>query len=434
MAVQLDVPEDVLDYDSLVALDQQHLLHPQHHPSDHAEPVIFERGEGAILWDVRGRRYIDGLSCLWNVNVGHGRPELAAAAACQMDRLAFVNSYVGSSNVPAITLAARLATLAPAGLNTTFFTTGGAESNETAFKTARFYWNVRGRTEKTTIISRQTGYHGVTLGATAATGLAAFHPRFGPLAPGFEQVPAMDAGALEARIQQLGPEKVAAFIAEPVQGAGGVYPPPDDYFPRVREICDRYEILFIADEVITGFGRTGRFWGLEHWGVVPDILSFAKGITSGAQPLGGMILSDAIRDVIYAQPPEVKWMHAFTYSAHATCCAVAHANLDIIEREGLVERAARMGARLQARLAELRDKSYIHEVRGLGMMGAVELKPGAVAGGGAAVVAELKRRGLFTRFRGEIVMVAPPLVITESELDELGDILVSSIRDLATRG
>jgi adenosylmethionine-8-amino-7-oxononanoate aminotransferase len=434
MAVELRAAADRtagLGYDELVALDQGHLLHPQHHPADHAEPVVFARGEGAILWDVRGRRYIDGLACLWNVNVGHGRRELAQAAARQMAELAFCNSYCGSSNAPAITLAARLAELAPPGLRTTFFTTGGAESNDTAFKTARFYWQLKGRPQKTKIISRLKGYHGVTVGALAATGLPAFHARFGPSLPEFLQVPAMDPDALEALVQKEGPETVAAFIAEPVQGAGGVYPPPADYFPAVRRICDRYEVLLIADEVITGFGRTGTFWGLQQWNVAPDILSFAKGITSGYQPLGGVIIADAIRETLYTQPPDVKWMHAYTYSAHPTCCAVAHANLDIIEREGLVERARRLGARLQERLGALHGAPAVREVRGLGLMGAVELEPGAIPGSAGAVVAEMKRRGLFTRHREDIVMVAPPLVIKEEELEELGDILVGTVRELA---
>ena len=420
-----------LSYEALVELDQAYLLHPQHHPADHTAPVIFARGEGAILWDVQGRRYIDGLSCLWNVNVGHGRRELADAGARQMAQLAFANAYAGASNEPAITLAARLAALAPPGLRTTFFTTGGAESNDTAIKTARFYWSLRGQPEKIKVLSRLDGYHGVTMGAMGATALPAFHPRFGPLPAGFRHVPAMDADALEAAIVEEGPETVAAYIAEPVQGAGGVYPPPADYFPRVRRLCDRYGILFIADEVITGFGRTGTFWGLQQWGVAPDLLSFAKGITSGYLPLGGVILSDAIRDVLFAQPPDVKWMHAYTYSAHPTCCAVAHANLDVIEREGLVARAARLGARLQERLAALGELPYVREARGLGMMGAVDLDPAAVPGSAAALVGEMKRRGVFTRHRNDTVMVAPPLVIAEAELEELVDVLAGTLRDLA---
>ena len=253
-------------YEELVQLDEEHLLHPQHHPSDHINPIIFDRGEGAILWDVRGKRYIDALSCLWNVNVGHGRRELAKAAVRQMEKLAFVNSYVGSSNEPAITLAARLSDLSPRDtqgrqtLHTTFFTTGGAESNDTSFKTARFYWSLKGKPQKTKIIGRENGYHGASMGTTAATHLPVFHPRFGPLAQDFLHVEAMSPDALRDAIEREGADTVAAFVSEPVQGAGGVYPPPDDYFPRIREICDEYDVLFIADEVITGFGRLGSFW------------------------------------------------------------------------------------------------------------------------------------------------------------------------------
>jgi putrescine---pyruvate transaminase len=425
-------------YEELVALDHAHLLHPQHHPSDHTEPIIFERGEGALLWDVRGRRYIDGLSSLWNVNVGHGRRELAEAAARQMERLAFANSYVGTSTEVAISLGARLASLAPADaqrrrtLNTTFFTTGGGESNDTAIKTARFYWTLKGKPEKTKIVSRVNGYHGTTMGATAATGLAAFHPRFGPLAQGFVHVPAMDLDALEEKIQGENPETVAAVLAEPVQGAGGVYPPPDDYFPRLRELCDEYGMLLIADEVITGFGRLGTFWGLEQWGVVPDLLSFAKGITSGYQPLGGVMLSDEIRNTIMEQPPEVKYMHAFTYWGHPVCCAVAHANLDVIEREQLVQRAARIAPTFQEKLAVLRDDSFVKEVRGRGLMAGIELRPDAIPGSVGAVIAELKRRGVFTRYRADTICLAPPLVIKEEELEELCETVVSTVREMAT--
>jgi putrescine---pyruvate transaminase len=424
-------------YEELVQLDEEHLLHPQHHPSDHINPIIFDRGEGAILWDVRGKRYIDGLSCLWNVNVGHGRRELAVAAARQMEKLAFVNSYVGSSNEPAITLAARLSGLSPRDsqgrqtLHTTFFTTGGAESNDTSFKTARFYWSLKGKPQKTKIIGRVNGYHGTSMGTTAATHLPVFHPRFGPLAPDFLHVEAMSPDALRDVIEREGAETVAAFVSEPVQGAGGVYPPPDDYFPRIREICDKYDVLFIADEVITGFGRLGSFWGLEQWGVLPDLISFAKGITSGYMPLGGVMFSDRVCDVILDQPPEIKWMHAFTYSAHPTCCAVAHANLDIFEGEGLVARADQMGQRLQARVQELTGEPYIAEVRGLGMMAGIELRPESFDGGAAAVIAELKVRGVFTRYRLNSICLAPPLVIKEAELDELCDIVIATIRDLA---
>jgi len=417
-------------YEQLVAQDRAHLLHPQHHPADHVEPVIFERGEGAILWDTRGRRYIDGLSCLWNVNAGHGRRELAEAAARQMERLAFCSSYAGSSNEPAITLASRLAGLTPGTLNTTFFTTGGAESNDTAIKVARFYWALRGQPEKTKIVARVNAYHGTSVGTTPATHLPAFHPRFGPMAPGYLHVPAMDPEMFEETLQREGPETVAAYIAEPVQGAGGVYPPPDDYFPRIREICDHYDVLFIADEVITGFGRLGTFWGLQQWGISPDILCFAKGITSGYQPLGGTMISDPIRDVMYDQPSDVKFMHAFTYSAHPTLCAVAHANLDVFEREKLVERAARLGPVFQSRLAELRNDSFVKEVRGRGMMAGIELRSEAV--NAASVIARLKECGVFTRHRLDTICLAPPLVIKEDELEELCATVISTVRELAS--
>ncbi|MAG34914.1 MAG: aspartate aminotransferase family protein, partial [Dehalococcoidia bacterium] len=236
-------------------LDQAHLLHPQHHPSDHADPLIFTRGEGASVWTVDGQRYIDGLSGLWNVNVGHGRRELADAAQQQMANLAFTSAYVGSSNPPAIELAARVARLAGPSLNTVFFTTGGAESNETSFKAAWFFWSMQGKPEKRKILSRSLGYHGVTMGAGSATGLPVFWKHFGPQPPGFSHIPNLDPDALEAQIVAEGPDTVAAFIGEPVQGAGGVIPPPADYWPRIREICSKYDVLLIADEVITGFGR-----------------------------------------------------------------------------------------------------------------------------------------------------------------------------------
>ena len=418
----------------LRTLDQAHLLHPQHHPADHADPLIFDRGEGALLWTVDGQRYIDGLSGLWNVNVGHGRRELADAAQRQMTDLAFTSAYVGSSNPPAIELAARVARLTGPTLNTIFFTTGGAESNETAFKAAWFFWSMQGKPEKRKILSRSLGYHGVTMGAGSATGLPVFWKHFGPQPPGFSHIPNLDPDALEAQIVAEGPDTVAAFIGEPVQGAGGVIPPPADYWPRVRDICSKYDVLLIADEVITGFGRTGRWFALEHWGVEADMVSFAKGITSGYIPLGGVIISDRIRQVLYEQPATTKFMHAFTYSGHATCCAVGLANLDILEGEGLVERAAALGERLQAGLAPLADHPAVKEVRGLGMMAAVEFQPGVAAPAGqlgAKVIRACRQRGLFTRFREDIVMLAPPLVIRESELDEVTTTLREAVTEVA---
>ena len=428
----------------LLQLDREHLIHPLYHPDDHESPVIFVKGEGAILTAVDGTNYIDGLSCLWNVNIGHGRPELAEAAAEQMRSLAYASNYTGSANIPAIQLATRLAEVAYPSLNSVYFTSGGAESNESAFKTARFFWQAHGKPDKIKIIARNHAYHGVTIAAMSATGMAPYWKMFGPKAPGFLQIDApyryrsgydgpedeygvWAANKLEEAIQREGPDTVAAFIAEPVQGAGGVIPPPDGYFQRIRQICDQYEVLFIADEVITGFGRTGKLFALDHWGVEPDIMSFAKGITSGYLPLGGMMLSDRVQRAILDVPLENRWMHAYTYSGHPTCCAVGLVNLNLIIEERLPERAARMGRRLLDGLMTLADHPNVGDVRGLGMMAAVELVVDkktqapfdASAKIGENVMHEFRKRGIFTRARGDSILLAPPLVTTEEQLDHL---------------
>jgi putrescine aminotransferase len=443
----------------LLQLDREHLIHPLYHPDDHESPVIFVKGEGAILTAVDGTEYIDGLSCLWNVNIGHGRPELAEAAAEQMRSLAFASNYTGSANIPAIRLATRLAEVAYPSLNSVYFTSGGAESNESAFKTARFFWQAHGKPDKIKVIARNHAYHGVTIAAMSATGMAPYWKMFGPKAPGFLQIDApyryrsgydgpedefgvWAANKLEEAIQREGPDTVAAFIAEPVQGAGGVIPPPDGYFQRIREICDQYDVLFIADEVITGFGRTGKLFALDHWGVEPDIMSFAKGITSGYLPLGGIMLSDRVQRAILDVPPENRWMHAYTYSGHPTCCAVGLVNLNLIIDERLPERAARMGRRLLDGLMTLADHPNVGDVRGLGMMAAVELVVDkktrapfdASAKIGENVMHEFRKRGIFTRARGDSILLAPPLVITEEQLDRLIRATKEAVETVTARG
>ena len=287
----------------LLEQDREHLLHSLHHPSAHEAPLILESGQGVWLRTVDGKEYIDGLAGLWNVLIGHGNTELADAAHRQMSQLAYGSNYIGSATLPTIELADKLAGFAYPNLNMTFFASGGAEANESAFKTVRYYWKQKGKPNKVKVISRQHAYHGVTLAAMSATGLSAYWPMFEPRVPNFLHIPAPHpyrfseplkpgetigqaaARLLEEAIIREGPDTVGAFIAEPVQGAGGVIVPPADYFPRIREICDQYEVLFISDEVITGFGRTGEWFALRHWGVQPDIMSFAKGITSGYLPL-----------------------------------------------------------------------------------------------------------------------------------------------------
>jgi len=427
----------------LVQQDRNHLIHPQYHPDDHEGAIIFASGKDAVLKSVDGKEYIDGLSCLWNVAIGHGRPEMADAAAEQMRELQYANNYTGFSNIPAIQLATKISEITYPDLNAVFFTSGGAESNESAFKTARWYWKMVGKPEKTKVISRMFGYHGVTLAAMSATGLPVFWPPFEPRVPGFVHInppyPWMfdtdGADELEKKILEEGPETVAAFIAEPVMGAGGVVPPPDDYFPRVRAICDKYEVLFIADEVITGFGRTGKWFGLEHWDVQPDIVSFAKIVTSGYLPLGGIIISDELHNTMLNAPIDKKYMHAYTYSGHATCCAVGLKNIEIIENENLVERAGVLGARLLAGLKTLEDIPCVGEVRGLGLMCAVELaadratkkpfEPGLNMGG--RVIREGKLRGVILRNRGDVIMMAPPYVTTEEQIDTIVSVLRESL-------
>ena len=432
--------------------DRAHLMHPLHHPSAYKSARVWVSGEGAIIKDATGREYIDGLSGLWNVNIGHGRHELGDAARTQMGTLAFHSAYAGGSNEPAIALAERLSGLVYPSINTFFFTSGGAEASETSFKTARFYWKARGKPDKIKVISRRRAYHGLTLAAMSATGLPAFWPMFEPRTPGFLHIDAPDpyrfkspdpgisvgvaaANQLEEAILREGPDTVAAFIAEPVQGAGGVIVPPPDYFARIREICTTHDVLLIADEVITGFGRTGRWFGLEHYGIEPDIMQFAKGITSGYIPLGGIGVSDAIREVINGVPPGQRWMHAYTYSGHPTCCAVALANIDILERERLTERAVVAGERLLRGLRSLESMDGVGNVRGLGLMAAVEIVSDQTtkqqfppeAGLTQKLTDALLDRGLYTRVAMDCICLAPPLVTTDAQIDRIVDTVGETI-------
>jgi adenosylmethionine-8-amino-7-oxononanoate aminotransferase len=409
------------------------------------------QGQGAVLCDADGNEYLDALSGLWNVFIGHGRRALAEAAARQMQTLAYMSGYSGNSSRPAIELAEQLSRLTYPNIQTFYFASGGAEANEAAFKTARFFWKTAGQPEKTKIISRRWAYHGTTLATMTATGMDWYWPMFEPRVPGFVHVDApysfwsdmqpnhasqptctatcadQAARSLEQAILREGPDTVAAFIAEPVQGAGGVIVPPDEYFPRVRDMCDRYGVLLIADEVITGFGRTGRWFALDHWGVTPDIVTFAKAVTSGYIPLGGIGVSDRIAQAIRSGTGKSKWMHAYTYSGHPTACAVALANLEIIEREGLVARAAMLGKRLLVGLKQLEAHPNVGEARGLGLMAAVELVQSKQpktrfepSGGiGSRILAELARRGVVTRTIGDVILLAPPAISTEDEIDRI---------------
>lgn len=428
----------------LYELDRTHWLHPQgdlHAVAGAAPQLMFSHGKGATLTDVHGRTYIDMMASLWNVNVGYGREVLAEAAANQMRRLAFSSGYGGFGHEPGIRLATKLAELAPGDLAVTFFASGGAESNDTAYKLARLYWKLRGEPKRVNIVSRLRDYHGLTIGAMSATGLSVFWKDLGPLAPGFLHAPAPDpyryqadgatgtageayARALEDVIIKAGPETVAAVVVEPVQGAGGVVVPPSDYFPNVRAICDRYGALLIADEVITGFGRTGKWFAMEHWGVKPDMMVFAKGVTSGYVPLSGAMITSAIHDQLKTLKGILP--HGFTYSGHPVACAVALENLRIIEEEGLVSRAAAAGRHLLERLQDIRRHEIVGDVRGLGLVAAVEFvrdretkAPFDAAAGVARKVwlAALEQGVIFRPLPGDVLAMSPPFVISDEQID-----------------
>lgn len=417
-------------------------LHPVYHPKSHANPLVIERGEGVWLYTTDGRKILDGMAGLWNVNAGYGREELAQAAYEQMKTMAFTSNFAGMTNLPSIQLADKLAGFAYAGLNTTFFTSGGSESNDSAFKTARYYWKRKGKPGKYKIIARKGAYHGITLAATFATGLEKYHAMFGPAMEGFVHIPApnpyrydgkINAGEtigqaaareLEEAILREGADTVAAFIAEPVMGVGGVIVPPADYFPLVRQICDKHEIFFIADEVITGFGRTGEWFALKHWNVKPDILSFAKAVTSGYAQLGGMQISDEIRATMESAPDTEAYMHGYTYSGHAMACAVGLKNLEIMERENYPARAKELGARLLDGLKKLLEFPFVGDVRGLGLVCGVEIvadkasKTPDVALA-AKIFKAAEKHGLRSRPLGNTLAFSPPLSINEEEVDEI---------------
>jgi adenosylmethionine-8-amino-7-oxononanoate aminotransferase len=446
----------------LVSADQEYLIHPLHHPVDTENTIIYVRGCGVVVQDIDGHEYIDGLSGLWNVNVGHGRAELAEAAAAQMKELAYCSGFVGSSNIPSITLADRLLEITGHTMQSVFLTSGGAEANESGFKTARFYWKALGKVDKVKIIARDQAYHGLTLQTMSATGMGpGYWKMFEPRVPGFVHVPTCypyryqgakpgesvgqaAARVLEETILREGPETVAAFVGEPIHGAGGVFYPTDDYWPRVRDICTRHDVLLIDDEIITGFCRTGRWFGLSHWNVTPDILSFAKGVTSGYLPLGGIMVTSAIKEVMDSVKPDDRWMHAYTNSGHPTCCAVALKNIEIMQRERLWENAAEMGRRLQAGLtAAFGDQPNTGDIRsGKGLLAAVEFVEDRATKKNfasrlkiaARLKVEMMKRGVITRTRpavgahpapGDILFFAPPLVISGAEIDRL----VSIARD-----
>ena len=412
-----------------------------------AEIPILVRGDGCYVFDEHGKRYLDGLSALFCVNTGHSRPELAAAAAEQASELAFFTNW-SYAHPRSIELAARIAGLAPEGLNRVFFTSGGSEAVESAWKLARNYHRMRGEAERTKIVARELAYHGTSLGALAATGLPPLKDQFAPVTPGGCHVmntngyhrdegfdPLSAADAIEERILAEGPETVAAVILEPVQNAGGCFEPPDGYFARVREICDRHGVLLISDEVICSWGRLGYIFGCERYGYVPDIVTTAKGLTSAAVPMGAMIVADHVAEPF--MEGKASFAHGFTFGGHPVASAVALANIDILEREDLCAHVRANEGAFRAMLDGLRDIPIVGDVRGAGYFQAIELvkdretkqrfddaeSEGLLRG---FVSGELFRRGLICRSddRGDpVIQLAPPLICGPEHFDEMEAVL-----------
>ena len=401
----------------------------------HAVTIV--RGEGSTVYDDHGRAYLDALASLWYCNVGHGRAELADAAAAQMRQLAAYQTFEPFSNQPAEALARRVAGLAPMPGAKVFFTPGGgSDAVDTAAKLARSYWRALGQQDKQVTIARSHAYHGMNAYGTSLGGIPANTEPFVPLVSLVEHVAWDDAPALEKAIETAGARRVAAFFCEPVVGAGGVYPPPEGYLASVREICRRHDVLFIADEVITGFGRTGAWLASERFGLDPDMIITAKGLSSGYAPIGAVIASARVAEPFWRPGSAEVFRHGYTYSAHPTACVVAAANLDLIEREQLVARVARLEPELARALAPLAGHELVGEVRaGTGLLAAVEIAGEARAadpGIGPRLVAEIRERGVITRLlRGVALQVSPPFVITEAEIGRIAEVFASALDAVA---
>ncbi len=395
--------------------------------------VTMVRGEGSTIYDASGRSYLDALASLWYVNVGYGRAELAEAAAAQMRELACFQAYEVFSSEPAEALARRVSALVPMPDAKVFFTPGGgSDAVDSAAKLARAYWNAVGRPGKQIIVARSHAYHGMNAYGTSLGGIPAFTDPFGPLVTLVEHVPWDDAAALAKVIEQAGPDRVGAFFCEPVVGAGGVYFPPDGYLAEVQQICRDNDVLFVADEVITGFGRTGEWFGSVRYGLEPDMMTVAKGLTSGYLPLGAVVVGPRVAEPFWRPGSTEVFRHGYTYTAHPAACAVGLANLDIIEGERLVPRVRDLERVLAGALAPLADHQAVSEVRtGAGLLAAVEISAAARAadpGLGARVVAAARSRGVITRLlRGAALQLSPPFVITAEELHQIAAVLTAAL-------
>jgi L-2,4-diaminobutyrate transaminase len=434
---------------SLADLDRQSFLHPFTALADHlgSGPRVITEGEGAWLRDLDGQRYFDAVAGLWCVAIGYGRPEVAEAIYEQAKKLSYFHAFSSMATEPSIRLADRLIRLAPDGMSKVFFGNSGSDANDTNVKLVWYYNNLRGKPGKVKIISRHKGYHGVTVAAASLTGLPQVHKAFHLPIPEVRHTTCPDvyrdkpedmsepdyakrlAGELEALIEREGPDTVGAFIAEPVMGAGGVHVPPEGYFQEVQAVLDRHDVLMIADEVICGFGRLGHWFGSDRFGIRPDIMTVAKGLTSGYVPMSGSLINDRIWETIVEHSRAIgPFAHGYTYSAHPVAAAAAMANLDIIEGEGLVDNARTVGAHFQRRMrAAFADHPLVGHVRGEGLIMGIELVADKASKQAfdpkhkvaARVVQSCLGEGLITRNlpSGDIVAFSPPLTITADDAE-----------------
>jgi putrescine aminotransferase len=436
-----------LDTARLQALDTAHYLHPF---TDFKQlgakgARIVTHADGIYLWDSDGNRILDGMAGLWCVNVGYGRAELADAAYQQMKELPYYNSFFQTSHPPAIELATLLAEVTPEGLNHVFYSGSGSEANDTVVRMVRHYWACRGKPDKTIIISRENAYHGSTMAGASLGGMKPMHRQGGLPIAGIEHIEqpywfgngrdmspeeygVKAARALAAKIDEIGEDRIGAFIAEPIQGAGGVIIPPETYWPEIRRILDGREILLVMDEVICGFGRTGHWFGSDLYGMKPDLMPMAKGMSSGYLPIGGVMVADHVVDALYEGG---EFAHGYTYSGHPACCAVAISNIGILREEKIIEHVREVAAPyLAERWGELADHPLVGEARSKGLVGALELVRDKNSG---ERFPEVGRTGTLCRdicFDSGIIMravrdsmiISPPLVITREQIDELVDL------------
>ncbi|HEY1149467.1 MAG TPA: aspartate aminotransferase family protein [Pseudoduganella sp.] len=431
------------------ARDHAHYLHPftDHKALGEKGVRVIVRGEGIYLWDSEGKKLLDGMSGLWCVNTGYGRTSIAKAVYEQMETLPFYNSFFNTTNLPAVTLAAKLAEIAPPGFRHVFFTGSGSEANDTNVRMVRRYWDVMGQPQRDVIISRHNAYHGSTMAGASLGGMQDMHAQGGLPIPGIvhigqpdypsagqgmseEQFGLRAASWLEAKILEVGADRVAAFIGEPIQGAGGVVIPPATYWPEIQRICDKYGILLIADEVITGFGRTGRMFASELFGIRPDLITFAKGVTSGYVPLGGVLVGQRVADVLVGQGGE--FHHGFTYSGHPVACAAALESIRIVQDERLVQRVAEdTGPYLADRFGSLNSHPLVGYTNSCGFVAGLNLvrrkgpslhqhewfDPAKAVG--MVCRGHMFNNGMVMRAVGDRMIIAPPLVMTRAQIDEM---------------